>query len=80
MIHKDSALFEGYNQNVIVSQNMVSDNQKFAYDFVQGQWNNLASGRVLEVNKNHNVATSKRDEKSTANQKWHLQYCNGDKV
>lgn len=61
MIHKDSALFEGYNQNVIVSQNLVSDNQKFSYDFLQGQWNNLVSGRVLEVNKKeHTVGSTKK--------------------
>ena len=79
MLHKDGALFEGYNQNVIVSQNMVSNNQKFTYDFVQGYWNNLASGRVLEV-KDHQVTTSKKDARSNGNQKWHIQYCNGDKV
>jgi len=80
MMHKDSALFEGYSHDLIVSQNLVSDNQKFSYDFVQGQWNNLASGRVLEVSKHHDVATSKKGAKSAPNQQWHIHYCSGEKV
>ena len=79
----DGALFEGFNQNVIVYKNLHLNNQRFTWHSVLRQWTNAFTGRALDVATAPDIKTKDnvitRDVKyGSAGKKFDLVYCEED--